>query len=172
MKLSVVDALAFPQKAVVALVNHKKKKQYVVYTSNTIGFFMKTIQQLRDGTHPIGELNIDKADLVLEMYYNLEHIQKDTGLGLLIGLALKDTYNRNMPYMSYDSPKYLKYKIKYDLIPKTTIDFTIFLKININRKWYTVGEYPNVEAAKARYDEPITTLLTDAYLYQAKQEIV
>lgn len=171
MKLSVVDAISFPQKAVVALVNHKKQKHYVVYTTNTIGFFLKTVQQLRDGTHPMRELNMDKEDLVLEMYYNLEHIQENDGIAQLIGYTLRDTYNRNMPYITYDSPKYLKYRVFQDIM---NIDgrYIIVLKVKINRKTYIVGEYNSVESAKARYSDSVVTLLTEAYQYQGLKEIV
>lgn len=60
MKLSLIDVIGYPNKAIVALTNMQDKVIYITYSSNPVAFLFRNITQLKDNTHPNKSLLKDK----------------------------------------------------------------------------------------------------------------
>jgi hypothetical protein len=73
------DALRAAKACICMFFNTKKRKMYIVYTTNSLDFFCTTVKRLAEGTHPCKELVEDRDDLKFEWIESIEYTHSIVG---------------------------------------------------------------------------------------------
>lgn len=103
-----------PRKSICGLINQTKKKAYLVYTSNTLGFLFKHTQSLQVGKHDNKDLQADRNELEFKVLLGFDH---STG-NVLGRYNLNEVveYYRKEGYTFYNEPNVV------NLTPKVLIE--------------------------------------------------
>jgi hypothetical protein len=151
MTLSIIDAINCPDKAIVGLVNYKKRKVYLHYAYNCLEFLMREVKLLKDGKHSNAELQADVRDLTFEVYLNCDdtkgHIygryMQTVWSGLLVNGGGWSLYNDIKP-MTF------RKKLTIELEPGARRGYSVFCWLITSRgtkiKIKTFKSMPEAEA--------------------------